>query len=822
MTEVREQTNDWDMEHHFTLLGLQLKVKYEDVNNMLAGAHVFVDWTLPGVLPHFLFGVSRLQMDVMLQAPQGATIDMALMDAKIGYKFWRFGVEHSGTVEIARKIENGRYITKMVVNLKETTIVEIIMETDHKNKLHITCTVSGTPYEFKINRVRGTSYIISTPSIPQIGLKSLTFVITPSSTLKKIEVYTTVGNSMSNKMEIIYNPIQSELGLYLNGDINDAPLMCRFVLAKDLKFAQAYISYNNVNYLMFNMEGRIARTGLIPTFLRYTISYDIMKGQWGEGKAKINYDALKAEKTLSISVVPKTGHAYEFEMKVKVEGEVLELSHELVQDKTIIYAASHKITRVENTAQKLMITVADKNTIPRDSPLRKLLDGIIHKNSLGHMKRKIVFTLDYTVKNGLPFGIYYKETVMANGALNWNIVFDTMTAPYKMTFFYPYGPEIRGINFGMQYFFGKDGMTAVIEPVVVKGKVREFIITQDLNDMRTAIKLPSYEESTTFSFSVVRADAKTGEKTIDLTVYKDGLLYKVNFFTNILTPTMPYLCTERECKWTASVNYDIDLATKIAGLIPANTLAVTLERNAEPLLELQHNFKTAPFFCRMSCPLVLPKPIEVSAEYVPNTHLVLRAADYLPGEIVMEIMEPKYVIKYEADVQKKAPALATIMVDLATRQLRLNFAFIRSPVLDISWTKNTLMTNKMTVVTILPVLGKVMDLVVDYTVVEPLVVECKVTAGVRLPVFGVLEVEQEFNWQLNKILRGSKMYSIRVSTGNTGLLSFVPEMSCSYNLDYNIPTKSISSSIKTRVNSEIVEISVHNYSIFLMSNNVIV
>merc|ERR1712098_334597 len=122
------------------------------------------------------------------------------------------------------------------------------------------------------------------------------------------------------------------------------------------------------------------------------------------------------------------------------------------------------------------------------------------------------------------------------------------------------------------------------------------------------------------------------------------------------------------------------------------------------------------------------------------------------------------------------------------------------------------MTNKMTVVTILPVLGKVMDFVVD----------CRVTAGVRLPVFGVLEVEQEFNWQLNKITRGSKMYSIRVSTGNTGLLSFVPEMSCSTNLEFNIPTKSISSSIKTRVNSEIVEISVHNYSIFLMSNNVIV
>jgi len=808
------------MEHHFTLLGLQLKVKCEDVNNMLAGVHVFVDWTLPGVLPHFIFGVTRLQMDVMLQAPQGATIDMALMDAKVGYKFWRNGVEHAGTIDIGRKVEFGKYITKMAVHLKDTQIMEIVMETDHRNKVHGTCTVYGTSYEFLMNRVRGSSYIISTPSIPQIGLKSLSFVVNPNTSLKTVEIQTIVGKTTSNKIEIAYNPITTELGLYVTGDVNGAPLMCRFILAKDLKFAKAYISYNNVNYLMFNMEGRLARTGLIPTFLRYSISYDIMQGKWGEGEAKVSYDTLKMDRTLTISVVPKVGHAYHFKMKAKVEADEVEVSHELVHDRMIIYTAFHKLSRVENSAEKLMITYTEKCVIPSFSPLAELLEGTNLRVLLGNWKRNTMFTVDYTIKTGLQFGIYYKDSIMTNGKTYFNVLVDTMKRPYKLTLYYPVGPEIRGVNLGMKHLLGQDGINANIMPVVTNGKFEQLQVTTDLDNIKLVAKFPTVAASTTGSLVVTKS--QTNEKVIEWTLYKDGVNYKVNMFTTVTTPNLPYICTERACKWTSTINYEVDLATKIAGLIPTHTLAVTLEKNAEPIFEVQQNVKTAPFFCRMSCPLVLPKPLSMTAEYVTGKQMVVRASDYLPGQIVMDITEPKYLIKFEADVNKKEPALATVHIDLALRQVRLAVAFIRTPLLEVSWSKETLMSNKITAVTVLPVLGKVMDLVVDYTVVTPLVVECRVNAGVRLPVFGVVEVDQVVNWELNKILIGSRMCSIKISPGNSGILSRMPEITSSTSLEYNIPSGSISGSIKSSVGSSNMEISAHNSNIYLMSNNVIV
>jgi len=511
---------------------------------------------------------------------------------------------------------------------------------------------------------------------------------------------------------------------------------------------------------------------------------------------------------------------HEFEAKAKIDADMIEVTHELIQDKTVLYSAAHKLERKANTAEKLMIVMTDKNTIPVDSPLNKLVEGIVPKAILGHMKRKVVFTLDWTVKNGLPCGIYYKETVIANGDLHYNALLDTMTVPYKLNFYYPIGFDLKGVNFGMQYFFGRDGMTAEITPTVKNNKLTELVMKQDLNNMQTTVRLPTSAAETTFS--IVRADSKTGEKTVEWTLYKDGLVYKVNMFTAITTPSLPFVCTEATCKWTSSVNFDIDLATKIAGLFPAHTLAVSFEKNTLAIIEFQHNVKTAPFFCRLSCPLILPKTLDVTAEYVPNKQMVVRAVDFFPGEVVMDIMGPMYLIKYEADINKKAPALVTVQVDLALRQLRAAIAFVRAQIVEISWTKDTLMTNKMTVVTVLPVLGKVLDLNVGYDVVDPLDVECKVDAALKLPVFGVVEVEQAFNWKLTKVLSGSKMYRIKISTGKTGLLSSIPELSCTTSLDYDIPSRTINSSMKTRVSSQNMEVLVRDYNMYLMSNNVVV
>ena len=77
------------------------------------------------------------------------------------------------------------------------------------------------------------------------------------------------------------------MGLYIIGNVM-GPLDCKIVLQRDLTFAQIIINHNKVNQLYFHADGKIQMPMLIPDFMRYSIKYDILQGQYGEGGAKIN------------------------------------------------------------------------------------------------------------------------------------------------------------------------------------------------------------------------------------------------------------------------------------------------------------------------------------------------------------------------------------------------------------------------------------------------------------------------------------------------------------------------------------------------------
>ena len=150
MKQSRMATADWDKGYDFNMLGLHLKIKFVDPATPLKGAHIFAEFAVPKMLKLVTMGVSDIQLDIMFTGTKDIT--EGLFDIKVGYKIIMNAVAREGTVEIFRKMESGKYITKIIVNSLETVLMDITMDTDYKNKFLVSFTVGGKAYSLRINR----------------------------------------------------------------------------------------------------------------------------------------------------------------------------------------------------------------------------------------------------------------------------------------------------------------------------------------------------------------------------------------------------------------------------------------------------------------------------------------------------------------------------------------------------------------------------------------------------------------------------------------------------------------------------------------------
>merc|ERR1712133_208303 len=62
---------------------------------------------------------------------------------------------------------------------------------------------------------------------------------------------------------------------------------------------------------------------------------------------------------------------------------------------------------------------------------------------------------------------------------------------------------------------------------------------------------------------------------------------------------------------------------------------------------VQQSFKMSPYSMRVNCPAVLPKMIDVKITHVDNQEMTITVADYIPGNVVVEIVGNEHIIKYE-------------------------------------------------------------------------------------------------------------------------------------------------------------------------------
>merc|ERR1719481_2065809 len=788
-------TTKWDVEYDFAQLGLIIKVKNVDPVH-----HVFVGFTVPTLLQHFTMGVTEIELDILLMAPQ---ILNGLFEIKVGYTIVRNDGTKQGTLVVFRRMENEQYSTKIVIKENKAIILDLGINTEmRKERVIFSSSIGGMSYSLTLSRVRGTTLIVSF----MVDGIEYTWVISPSVQDKKISIHSSNGKSAIHDAQINYNPISSEWGVYVNGDIF-GPLDCRFILQKDLKFAQIIVSQNNVNYVYFNMEGKVEMANLLPKYFKYAITYDLFQGRWGEGRAKVNYNALDVEKVFSLSMAPKIGHAYDFEMKVKIDDDYsFDISHELMSGKDVYYTASHKNIVAINTPKKWMSLMKDKCVLPKTSPLYMMVKGTYLGELFHNMHRQMSLDIDWTTRIGYLYKMEYSDTIVDNGAKHLVVSLSTKASPFTFQLYYPNGPAIGGIHCGLRELLGQDALHTEFNYATDK---QEVLVKTDIDNLRVKLVMPNL----TKKLSVVITHNKLNEKAFECVIYKDGPAVKVNMFSSFFTPKVRYLCTPTapatSCQWTSQLNFDINLAAKISGVLPVHSLVMSLTKDFMTLIEVQNNMKQSPYFLRVNCPLVLPKPLNVQITNMGRKQIIVKLKDYLPDNVVVDIVGTLHVIKYEGH------EIGYVDLDLADKMVAVGLGLIPTPIWKIRYVGDDLLKNRVTVNIDLPIVGKVLTFTVDWMIKDVLNFDLEVDVVGTVPVVGDFTVNNVLTTAV-AFPKGRITYTA-THAFTKGLVTYLPEPVENINIIYDIPAKTVEGTAQMTVSGRIYGISVKESYVSIMS-----
>merc|ERR1711970_627902 len=776
MTQMRMVITDWDKVYDFKKLGLEIKLRYEDPNEFLKGVQVFVGFTVPTMLQPFTMGLTKIELDVTHVAPQ---ILMGLFDMKIGYTIVKNGETIKGTVDLARKMEDGKHITKIVINGKDTIILDLSLDTDMKNKMLVSCSMGGQAYSLRMNRVRGSSLIVS----PMVNGHEYTAVISPNLQARKISIHSTSGRAKTHEAEIVYNPISTEYGVYMSGNVF-GPLDCRFILEKNLKSAQVIVSHNKINYAYVNMVGDIKMAAMLPLYFKYTITYDLLQGNLGEGVAKINYSGLDVEKLRSVSLAPKTGHSFDFTAKVKVEENYsFEIDHELKRGELIYYIASHKHTVTYNTADKWISLWVDKCHTPTDTPLYAMVHGKYFGDLLSNMNRNMVINIDWKT-----YKIDYSDTIKVNNVKHLAIMLNTKNTPGTFQLYYPEGLVVKGINFGFKHLLGKASVDAVIT-YDVKQKI---IINTNIDNLKIILTLPNLAGPVVFSARITHAALNKEAFKFEI-IKTEPLAFKVDMSSSFFTQEIPYLCapvtSPATCHWSGVLNFKIDLAHKVATFIPAHSLYMGLTRDFNPLVEVQHTMEKFPCRLRVNCPLISAMPpIDITIAEAKN-QLIIEAPGYIPGIVVIDMMGAVNHIKYGGY------ELATVVMDPKARRVAFSVGLIPAPIFEMTYAADALLKNTVTFDIVLPIVGKVIGVTADWMMKDLMDLTLKAAVVGNIPVVGDFTVNDELAYTV--ALPKGTITAKFMATFTRGLVAYIPPLDATVTVNYDIPAKMVEGSVKT-------------------------
>jgi len=827
LREQRVSTDDWDKEFDIPLIGLHLKVKWVDATNIFKGGRVFIEFPIPKMLTYFTKGVNDVQLDIVFL---GKDITQGLFEVKMGYKMTTTTAEvMEGSVMVVRELTGNKYTTKVVVNGKEMEILDIVVDTDYQHKFYMALNFGGKLYELRINRVRGSSFIVAVTldGVPYTTVTTFNLasgIVSFHCSINKVEKY---------QGEIILNPLSQEWGVILVGDVN-GPLDCRVALQKDLKFAQVSVNYNRVNYVFVDVEGKMqmSYSSIIPLYLKYSVTYDLHHllqtvysvvpvdvkellmhdlhlTVLNEGKAKVNYNGVEEEKVLTVKLAPKKGHSYIWEMKGKMDADFsYNLYHELVSNKVTYYTMSHTHTVATFTTDKWMSMMKDKCTVPKASPLYSMLESTYLGKLLFNMQRKASISADLRIKNGLMVPkIDYRDVVMTNREKHMEILLNTQKTPFSVSIYYPTGPEIYGHNLGMKHILNQDSASASITLT----PNMEMTVKTNIYNIKISLRGPHKDFKPLVSAEVTYTEKN--EKAFDFILNKEGSIVKVNLFSSFFTPKSFSVCTEGETcfsQWSGYLNFEVDLAKMLVySVVPSHSLSMGITKDFESLIEMKMLMTQSPYMISVSCPKMLSKPVTIEAVEETSGSLVVKLSEYIGQDIKISTVGTMTTISYA-----ETP-LAHLELDFTSKTISYSMLDLDTPTITVTYAESgSIFKNEIVVDIVLPKLGNVLNINVDYNIKSLYESTLKAILTGEVPVVGKYYLTNNFFYLIagttGKVnYQGSAQFT-------TGPLSILPPTTSSVTTSYNLDTYMVQSAVMATVADKTVGVKVVDNKIVLV------
>merc|ERR1719481_738762 len=215
---------------------------------------------------------------------------------------------------------------------------------------------------------------------------------------------------------------------------------------------------------------------------------------------------------------------------------------------------------------------------------------------------------------------------------------------------------------------------------------------------------------------------------------------------------------------------DFDLSSPLINfqLLPINTFTMSLTKDLETLLEIQQNMKTRPYFVRMTCPAVLPQPLDITIKHVNKESMAVIIADYVPGDITVDIVGTKNIVKYAGY------ELAIVDNNMANKFISFGIAVLDQPILTLKYTRKELFNNQVKLNVNLPILGNVLTITKSWVVKAPNDFNVKANLVAQLPVVGRIDSSVETAAVVNQ-QKGSVKLNVH-GHFTEGLVAYLPHV----------------------------------------------
>jgi len=117
---------------------------------------------------------------------------------------------------------------------------------------------------------------------------------------------------------------------------------------------------------------------------------------------------------------------------------------------------------------------------------------------------------------------------------------------------------------------------------------------------------------------------------------------KMNWLTAIIMPRLPLICTETNtCKVVAKVDYEMDYANRVVGVIPTNTMDIQVAKDSMALVKYHHSTKSSPMLMTISSPTFLTTPLHASLSLHDQNEVGFKIVSNVLVPIELEMMMQK-------------------------------------------------------------------------------------------------------------------------------------------------------------------------------------